>query len=297
MSSRALVLGGGGPVGIAWESGLIAGLAESGIDLSGADFIVGTSAGSVVGAQIAMGRTPAALVEPFLGKEEMTPPVSYSMSKPPDLSQLVAKLMESYSGLRPNEEVCREIGAWALQASVVSEEAFVASFGRSLGLPEERVSEEGWPQRRFACTAVDTVSGEFVRWDNDSGVPLVRAIASSCAVPGIASPISINGRRYMDGGMRSATNADLAKGYDVVVVVSISSQAVPEAFRRPLERELQALRDSGSRVEIVNPDAESFQAFGPNLMDFGRRPAAAANGMRQGKAGLDTLRNLWMSKV
>jgi NTE family protein len=78
-----------------------------------------------------------------------------------------------------------------------------------------------------------------------------------------------------------------------VVVVSISSQAGPEAFRRPLERELLALRDSGGRVEIVSPDAESLQAFGPNLMDYGRRPAAAANGMRQGKAGLDTLPDIW----
>jgi NTE family protein len=289
MGRRALVLGGGGPVGIAWESGLIAGLAESGIDLSSADFIVGTSAGSVVGAQIAIGRTPAALVEPFTGKEEPAPPPSESMSTPPDLSQLVAKLMESYAGVRPNEEVCREIGAWALQTSVVSEEAFVASFGRTLaGLPAER-----WPERRFACTAVDAVSGQFVRWDNDSGVALVRAIASSCAVPGIASPISINGRRYMDGGMRSATNADLAKGYDVVVVVSISSQAAPEVFRRPLERELAVLRDAGTRVELINPDAESLEAFGPNLMDFGRRPAAAASGMRQGKAGLHTLLDVW----
>jgi len=289
MSGRALVLGGGGPVGIAWESGLIAGLAESGIDLSGADFIVGTSAGSVVGAQIAMGRTPAALVEPFTGKGEPTPPPNPSMSTPPDLSRLVVKLMESYAGVRPNEEVCREIGAWALQASTVSEEAYVARFANSLaGLPTEP-----WPERRFACTAVDAVNGKFATWDNDSGAPLVRAIASSCAVPGIAPPISINGRRYMDGGMRSATNADLAKGYDVVVVVSISSQASPEVFRRPLERELAALRDSGSRVELINPDAESLEAFGPNLMDFGRRPAAAASGMRQGKAGSHTLLDLW----
>jgi NTE family protein len=289
MSRRALVLGGGGPVGVAWESGLIAGLAESGIDLSGVDFIVGTSAGSVVGAQIAMGRTPAALVEPFTGQEEPTPSPGASMAPPPDLSQLVAKLMESYAGVRPNEEVCREIGAWALQASTVSEEVHVARFeGMLTGLPAER-----WPERRFACTAVDAVSGRFVIWDNDSGAPLVRAIASSCAVPGIAPPITINGRRYMDGGMRSATNADLAKGYDVVVVVSISSQAIPEALRRPLERELLALRDSGSRVEVLSPDAESFEAFGPNLMDFRRRPVAAANGIRQGKAGLETLRDLW----
>ncbi len=289
MRSKALVLGGGGPVGIAWESGLIAGLAESGIDLSGADFIVGTSAGSVVGAQIALGRTPAALAAPFTGKAEPTPPPSASMSKPPDLSVLVTKIMDAYAGVRPNEEVCREIGAWALETPGVSEEEFVASFAVSLaGFPAEP-----WPVRRFACTAVDAVSGKFIVWDNDSAVPLVRAIASSCAVPGIASPITINGRRYMDGGMRSATNADLAKGHDVVVVVSISGQAVPAPFGRPLEREFQALRDSGSRVEIISPDAQSFAAFGSNLMDFGRRPAAAANGIRQGKAGLDTLGDLW----
>jgi len=285
MNSRALVLGGGGPVGVAWESGLIAGLAEAGIDLSRADFIVGTSAGSVVGAQIAMGRTPAALLEPYTG----TPPPSESMAPPPDLSQLVAKLMESYAGVRPNEEVCREIGAWALQASTINEEAHVARFeGMLAGLPQER-----WPERKFACTAVDAVNGKFMTWDNDSGVPLARAIASSCAVPGIASPITINGRRYMDGGMRSATNADLAKGYEVVVVVSISSQAVPEAFRRPLEREVLALHDSGSRVEIIRPDAQSIEAFGPNLMDFRRGAAAAASGIRQGKASVDTLRDLW----
>jgi NTE family protein len=289
MSRRALVLGGGGPVGVAWESGLIAGLAESGIDLSGAGFIVGTSAGSVVGAQIAMGRIPAALVEPYKQNGEPTQPPSESVAPPPDLSQLMAKLMESYAGARPNEEVCREIGAWALQAPAISEEAHVARFeGMLAGLPQER-----WPERKFACTAVDAVTGQFVTWDNDSGAPLARAIASSCAVPGIASPITINGQRYMDGGMRSATNADLAKGYEVVVVVSISSQAAPEAFRRPLEREVLALRESGSRVEIIRPDAESMEAFGPNLMDFRRGPAAAASGIRQGKASLDTLRDLW----
>ena len=124
-------------------------------------------------------------------------------------------------------------------------------------------------------------------------MPLVRAIASSCAVPGIASPITIHGRRYIDGGMRSVTNADLAKGYDVVVVVSIGSRDSPEVFRRPLERELLALRDSGSQVEVIMPDAESIAAFGPNLMDFRRGPAVAASGVRQGKAGLDALPYLW----
>jgi NTE family protein len=89
--------------------------------------------------------------------------------------------------------------------------------------------------------------------------------------------------------MRSATNADLANGYDVVVVIAISSEAVPEVFRRPFERELTALHDSGSRVEVIRPDAGSFESFGPNLMDYTRRAAAAASGVRQGRAGVGTL--------
>jgi len=95
MSTRALVLGGGGPVGIAWEAGMIAGLAEAGIDLAAADFILGTSAGSVVGAQLAMGRTAASLAASFTGKSEMPSSPSESLSTPPDLSVLVTKLMES----------------------------------------------------------------------------------------------------------------------------------------------------------------------------------------------------------
>jgi NTE family protein len=289
MNTRALVLGGGGPVGIAWESGLIAGLAEAGIDLSQADFIMGTSAGSLVGALLAAGRSPADLAAPFQGKGEMPSSPSESLTTPPDLTPLIAKLMESYAGIRPTAEVCAEIGAWALRSAVMTEDAFLASFGRSLaGIPEGY-----WPERRYACAAVDAESGAFVQWEKESGVPLRHAVASSCAVPGIFPPVSINGSRYMDGGMRSGTNADLAKGYDVVVVVSVSGEGAPEVFRRPLERELQLLRDSGSRVELIRPDAGSIESFGPNLMDHRRRPAAAANGLRQGQAGVETLRALW----
>jgi NTE family protein len=97
----------------------------------------------------------------------------------------------------------------------------------------------------------------------------------------------------MDGGMRSPTNADLAKGYDVVLVVSVTGESLPEAFRRQLEGELQTLRESGSRVELIRPNPESLESFGPNLMDYRRRPAAAASGLRQGQSGFDTLRVVW----
>jgi NTE family protein len=289
MSTRAVVLGGGGPVGIAWEAGLLAGLAETGIDLSLADFLLGTSAGSVVAAQLAMGRSAASVAGSFTGAGELPSSPSESLTSLPDLSVLAAKLMESYSGVRRVEDVCAEIGEWALQSPVMSQEAFLASFGKSLaGAPEGY-----WPARKFSCTAVDVLTGAFTVWSNDSGVPLVRAVASSCSVPGIFPPVTIHGRRYMDGGMRSATNADLAKGYDVVVVVSMSSQALPEVFRRPLKREMEILRGAGSRVELIRPDAESVASFGPNLMDYRRRPAAAESGIRQGRLGSETLREVW----
>jgi NTE family protein len=110
------------------------------------------------------------------------------------------------AGAEGSTEALRaEIGAFALQAQTTPEESFIAGFGRTLGQAE-------WPTRAFTCTAVDTADGTFVVWNNESRVPLAHAVASSCAVPGIFPPITINGRRYMDGGMRSATNIDLARG-------------------------------------------------------------------------------------
>ena len=70
-----------------------------------------------------------------------------------------------------------------------------------------------WP-KRFACTAVDATSGEFKVWREEDGVDLARAIASSCSVPGIYPAIAINDRMWMDGGMRSGTNVDVAAGHE-----------------------------------------------------------------------------------
>ena len=83
-----------------------------------------------------------------------------------------------------------------------------------------RLVSTEWPERPLVVTAVDTETGEFTTFDRDSGVPLVSAVAASCAVPGVYPPVTIDGRRYMDGGMRSAANADLAQGYDRLVVLA-----------------------------------------------------------------------------
>ncbi len=298
MSRKALVLSGGGPVGIAWESGLIGGLAAAGIDLSDADFFLGTSAGSFVGARLAMGTSPADLAAPFLAMKEGTGlpgTAPGTAAAPPDLTPLMTKMAEIAAGKRPAQEVRAEIGAWALSCPTLSEDEFIASFGRSLaGLPGD-----AWPPRAYACTAVDAQDGAFKLWTAESGVGLARAVASSCSVPGIYPPVTIDGRRYIDGGMRSGTNADMARGFEIVAIIAIRARAgagpAAERARAVLDGEIAILREGGAKVAVLAPDADSAAALGLNLMDARRRPAAAAAGFAQGEKGDGALAAIWNS--
>jgi len=292
MATRALVLSGGGPVGIAWELGIAAGLEEEGIRLADADFIVGTSAGSFVGAQLASGRTAKSLAEAIIAQSaspSTAPATGARPSGPPNLTPLMEFMSRAADESQSPEALRAEIGAFALNAPTMSEEAFIRSMGR---IPEN------WPGKRFACTAVDALDGSFHVWDNDSGVPLAAAVSSSCAVPGVYPPVTIGGRRYIDGGMRSATNADLARGYEHVLIVSVRSASaavgpMAELTQRRLENEIAALRESGSEVEILEPDDESANTLGMNLMDARNRGASVETGLRQGRLEAEWLRPFW----
>ena len=297
--TRALVLGGGGPVGIAWESGLVAGLAQGGVDLGQADFTMGTSAGSFVGARLALGADRLsfadAIVADQIPGDERRPRDSGGAGggPPPDLSKLMTLMGEAQSGTRNPAEVRAEIGAWALAAPTIGEEAFIESFGRSFS----SLPADAWPERGFACTAVDAETGGFQLWTAESGVGVVRAVASSCSVPGVYPPVTVAGRRYIDGGMRSSTNADMASGHELVVVVVLrlgaAGGALGEAIRQRFEQEIETLKDGGATVVTITPDEASIDAFGPNLMDFRRRPGAARSGIAQGLAYAADLKPYW----
>ena len=182
-------------------------------------------------------------------------------------------------------EIRADIGAFALAAETISEAAFIQSFGRSLS----SLAPDYWPDRGFACTAVDAVDGGFHLWTKDSGVGLARAVASSCSVPGIYPPVTLKGRRYIDGGMRSGSNADQAVGYDRVVVIAIRAGAegpLAERAKQALDAEISVLTDAGAKIEVLYPDEASIKAFGANMMDSRQRPAAAKAGYAQGLGGL-----------
>src|SRR5437870_4274550 len=286
MTRNALVLGGGGALGVSWEIGLLAGLLEEGIDVAGADLIVGTSAGSIVGTQVALGKTTAELIdeqnEPDDGK------IGALMAGIDAAS--VLQLFMRWAGIKEvTQEICAEIGAAALAAKTATEEQWVGYF-------EDHLEGAAWPERPLLLTAVDCESGAFQTWDRDSGVSLGRAAASSCAVPGLFPPVTINGRRYTDGGVRSGTSADLARGYEAVLIIApigARPDGIDPLLGRQARAETEALRAAGSFVELVFPDSASLEAMGLNRMDASRRGVAAEAGAAQGRALAALIDEAW----
>jgi len=290
---RALILGGGGPVGEAWESGVIAGLMEHGIDLSRADRIIGTSAGAIVGARLASRMSSADFINAALAPADGPPrgrPDEKPSSPPPDLSFMAGKLEEMGTAIGSQQSIRAEIGEWAQKVRpVVSEAQFVASYQR-------RFPEQKWPGRAYECISVDSADGSLRAWNVSSGVPLAPAVASSCALPGVFAPVKIDGHRYMDGGVRSVINADLARGCKTAVVLAPTvglDDPLAKSFTRPLSAELQILRASGCKVELIAPDSASLKAFGASIGDEDHRTPPLNAGRIEGRDKAGEIAKLW----
>jgi NTE family protein len=274
-NGRALVLGGGGVAGIAWITGLLTGLAEAGQDVTGADLIVGTSAGATVAAQVGSGLGLDQLfrrqTEPALQSREI-------MAKL-DLDQLAADWAEIMQGVTSAEDALRRVGAYALAADTVPE-------AERRAVIESRLPSHEWSSRRMLLVAVDAQTGQTRVFDHDSGASLVDAVGASCAVPGVWPPVTIGGRRYVDGGVRSSDNADLAAGYGQILVISPLGYDSPIPSPMPLRTVVGQLREGGSEVTVIAPDQASAAAIGVNALDPATRVPAAAAGLAQGRSGL-----------
>jgi len=286
MARNALVLGGGGALGISWEIGLLAGLTDEGIDVAGADLVVGTSAGSVVGTQIALGKTLSELIAQQMEPDDGRIGTLMAGIDPSSVLQLFMR----WAGVQEmTQETRAEIGAAALAAQTVSEDEWVAYF-------EEHLDGAAWPERPLLVTTVECATGAFQTWDRDSGVGLGRAVASSCAVPGLFPAVTINGRKYTDGGVRSGTSADLARGYDSVLIVApigARSDGIDPLLGRQARTEAEVLNATGTSAELVLPDAATLEAIGINRMDASRRGVTTHAGIAQGRALASRLAGSW----
>ncbi|MFE1806908.1 patatin-like phospholipase family protein [Streptomyces sp. NPDC059533] len=274
----ALVLGGGGLTGIGWECGILYGLARAGVDLTTADLVVGTSAGSVVGAQLTSGLLSAQeLYERQLGDAAGERAAKLGAG-------VMARFALAMVRSRDSTAYRQRVGAMALAADTGAEAE------RRKVLAARLVSHE-WPERRFVVTAVDAHTGEPADFDRASGAGLVDAVSASCAVPGVWPPVTVGGRRFIDGGVRSATNADLAAGYARVVIVApiaLGSGLVPSPAAQA-----GRLREAGARVLVITPSAAARKAFGRNVLDPARRDPAARAGLAQAAEHVSEAAAVW----
>jgi NTE family protein len=273
--TRALVLGGGGVAGISWMVGVLTGLADAGVDVSDADQVVGTSAGSVAGALLltAADSMWARQVDPDLQADELFAAV--------DLDEMATRFGAAVAGATSEEALRAAIGAMALATETVPEpvrRAVIAS----------RLPVTAWPQP-LQVTAVDAGSGHLLVLDASSGVDLVDAVAASCAVPGIWPPVTLGERRYVDGGVRTTLNADLAAGADVVLVLAPMGLAGSGPLSAGLDDALPLL----GRVVAIEPSEESRAAMGANPLDPATRRPAAEAGRAQGVEEAAHVRDLW----
>ena len=287
----ALVLGGGGAAGNAWEIGVIAGLSEAGIDLTEtADLVVGTSAGATTAALVRSGIPAAELLASVLSPPMQ--PVAQNRERAPSLpmSTVFERMRAIGAAATSAADLQRAMGAFGLE----SDSILGPGAEQRRAIVAARLPRREWPDRPMIVVAVDAQTGELAAFDRDSGVDLVDAVTASTALPGLVPTVNINGTRYIDGGVRSPDNADLASGYAQVVVLSplgVRNGAPPdgqfEGLRRfpgtDLTSQVEALRKQGSLVDVITPDADSRAAMGTNLTDPATRIPAARAGFAQGK--------------
>jgi NTE family protein len=274
MTGKALVLGGGGVTGVAWEIGLLLGLADRGVDLTTADLFVGTSAGSVTAAQVTTGRSLAEMFEAQLAGATTEIPASLGSA---GLLRFVV------AGLWPGDP--RKGRAWLGRAAL---RARTPPESERRAVMRQRVGTDQWPAAELKIAAVAAESGEFVVFDRSSGVSLIDAVGASCAVPMVWPPVTIDGVRYVDGGARSVANVDLAAGCDPVVVIA----PITASARRSGTPQAQA-RALGVRHIVVRPTDAALTAIGRNPLDPARRAPAAEAGRAQAAEIADQVAKVW----
>jgi NTE family protein len=272
MPKRALVLAGGGVAGIAWETGVLCGIADesptTAQTLLASDVLVGTSAGSAVTAQISSG---AALEELFARQvAETSAEIDPGTGIDAVTDLFVTAMTDS---LASDKQKLQRIGAIARDADTVAGPVRREVIAR-------RLPSHDWPERPLRITAIDIATGELVAFDRESGIGLVDAVAASCAVPGAWPPVRIGDRYYMDGGVHSGINLGVADDCDVAVVLAPSGATTPSPFGGGVATEVM---DFGGRAFTVFADDAALLAFGTNPLDPACRIPSAWAGREQGR--------------
>jgi len=275
--TTAVVLAGGGERVIAWQVGVLAGLADAGVDLRRAGTIVGTSAGAYVAARLAAGEDMRVAARRVAARD----PEPVGAPRGPSFETL-AEVFESAGTV---VEGRRRIGATALAAATTSQEASIARVA-------ERLPAGAWPDA-LRLVAIDAERGERVTLDAGSGATVAAGVAASRSIPTLLPPITVGGRRLIDGAVGSATNADVVLPGDrpaerAVVIAALPAGPGYEKLARlwdeALRAELWELDAAGVETYIVRASTPEIDVMGPDLMSGGAAPLAVRAGQRAGRA-------------
>lgn len=298
---------------------MLAELLERGIDVDAADLVIGTSAGSVAGSILRFGQVSAVYESQITAGGDLfadrdatasdttgsdatgsgtagSGTAASGSATPPaplfDMATFGERLQSILVGADSPQDARARLGRAAIEVSAGAESPLLAQ------LAAQFPAEYGWPTAGLGVCVVEATTGEFRVLDGTSGVPLSLAVAASCSVPLVFPPVRIDGSDYVDGGVRSATNADVATGYDKVLVLSCGPEDPASPMGPQLDQAAATLR-AGSEstppadVLVLTADAASIEAFGTNsLADTSRVPSARAG--RAQAAGLaDAVRAFW----
>ena len=284
MSKVGLVLGAGGLTGDAFHRGVVRALAERGYDARLADVVVGTSAGSMVGAFL---RKPEAVSPaPLRGRPATVH--GDRLSRAPELSPFLAALR------RPWKARMSVLATSLLPTGRHSTE-FIAAGARLHHGTE-------WPKQPMWVVAVRRRDGRRVVFGREGSpkTDVAHAVAASCAIPGFFHPVEIDGEAYIDGGAHSPTNADLLRGQDLDVVLISSPMSIDPRSARPtldiglrlfwhrqLKHEVRALRRRCAHVLTFEPGGKLLHVMGVNPLNAGRVDEVEQASYEQALAILD----------
>lgn len=294
-----LVLGGGGVLGGAWLTGGLEAIARhTGWDPGSADRIVGTSAGSMIGSLAAAGVPPWFMVAHSAGEtfDGLQGPDGRPAAEADRSGGAVFRLHRGLPRLgpsslrmaattlrRPRKHTPLQLLTGWLPTGVVSTDHLEEVVRRAV--------PEGWVDHpSFWAVTTDTTSGKRVVFGRP-GAPeaqLSKAVAASCAIPGFYRPVRIGDRRYVDGGVCSASNLDLLKDaeLDLIVCLNPTSTRAKVPARTPaavvagqmrtgsgrrLGSEAKKVRAAGTEVLLIQPEADDLAVMGSNLMSGRRR--------------------------
>ena len=278
--TRALILGGGGLFGIGWEVGFLWGVEASGVFLKNADLVVGTSAGSIAGSLLLQTESLLQTFDDYQKAGSTAREIVVDF----DTTTWQKNLASVVSGALNEQELRQRIGQWAMDSKTTSETA-------RLDVIRSRLVSDSWPSPSLAITSVDAFSGDLAVFTAESKVAIDIAVAASCAVPGVWPPVTIGAHRYIDGGMRSPINSDLAAGIDKVLVL-LPNLAGGRAAQA-VEKEIDNLENRASDVLLITSDEQSNSTMGPNPLNPAVRGPAALAGFLQGQKAALQIASFW----